>query len=69
MNILDSYKEHVETLIGFRIVGVDVEDCKHGDPFTVLKVTRGGEKLNLVVSQDPEGNGGGFLFIEEGKPK
>ena len=54
MNILDSYKEHVEPLMGFRIVGVDVEDCKHGDPFTVLKVTRGGEKLNLVVSQDPE---------------
>ena len=63
---MDSYKEHAEQLIGFRITGVDVEDCEYGDPFTILKVTRGGEKLNLVVSQDPEGNGGGFLFIEEG---
>ena len=28
------------------------------------KVQRGDEKLDLVISQDPEGNGGGFLFIE-----
>ena len=64
MTRLDSYKEHVEPLIGFRIVGVDVEDCEHGDPWTVLKVQRGDEKLDLVISQDPEGNGGGYLFIE-----
>jgi len=63
---LESYKNHVEPLIGFRIVGVDVEDCDHGDPFTVLKVQRGDEKIDLVVSCDPEGNGGGFLFIETG---
>ena len=61
---LNSYKTYVEPLIGFRIVGIDVEDCEHGDPWTVLKVQRGDEKYNLVVSQDPEGNGGGFLFIE-----
>lgn len=61
---LNSYKEHVEPLIGFRIVGVDVDDCEHGDPFTILKIQRGDKKYNLVVSQDPEGNGGGFLFIE-----
>ena len=67
MTELDSYKKHVEPLIGFRIIGVDVEDCEHGDPFTILKVQRGEEKYNLVVSQDPEGNGGGFLFIESNK--
>ena len=67
MTKLDSYRKHVEPLIGFRIIGVDVEDCEHGDPFTVLKVKRGDEKYNLVVSQDPEGNGGGFLFIESSK--
>ena len=61
---LNSYKEHVEPLIGFKIIGVDVDDCEHGNPFTVLKVQRGDEKYNLVVSQDQEGNGGGFLFIE-----
>ena len=61
---LNSYKEHVEPLIGYRIVGVDVDDCENGDPFTILKVQRGDEKYNLVVSKDPEGNGGGFLFIE-----
>ena len=31
---------------------------------TILKVQRGDEKLDLVISQDPEGNGGGYLFIE-----
>jgi len=61
---LNSYKEHVEPLIGFKIIGVDVDDCEHGNPFTILKIQRGDEKYNLVVSQDPEGNGGGFLFIE-----
>tara|TARA_Y100001938_G_scaffold132193_1_gene190212 strand:- start:653 stop:853 length:201 start_codon:yes stop_codon:yes gene_type:complete len=63
MTKLDSYRKHVEPLIGFRIIGVDVEESDF-DPFTVLKVQRGDEKLDLVVSQDPEGNGGGFLFIE-----
>jgi len=63
MTKLDSYRKHVEPLIGFRIIGVDVEESDF-DPFTVLKVQRGDEKLDLVISQDPEGNGGGFLFIE-----
>ena len=63
MTKLDSYRKHVEPLIGFRIIGVDVEESDF-DPFTVLKVQRGDEKLDLVISQDPEGNGGGYLFIE-----
>jgi len=63
MTKLDSYRKHVEPLIGFRIIGVDVEESDF-NPFTVLKVQRGDEKLDLVISQDPEGNGGGFLFIE-----
>jgi hypothetical protein len=63
---LNSYKEHVEPLIGFKIVGVDVDTAGYPFriPITILKVQRGDEKYNLVVSQDPEGNGGGFLFIE-----
>ena len=63
MTKLDSYRKHVEPLIGFRIIGVDVEESDF-NPFTVLKVQRGDEKLDLVISQDPEGNGGGYLFIE-----
>ena len=60
------YKEMYGQLIGFRIVGFRIEDeDNYGKPYPIFEVQRGDEKLDLVVSQDPEGNGGGFVFIEE----
>jgi hypothetical protein len=53
-------------LIGSRITGFRTEqddDC--GDPWPIFTVeTETGEELNVAVSRDPEGNGGGFAFIE-----
>lgn len=53
-------------LIGSRITGFRMEpddDC--GDPWPIFTLaTQTGEQLQLVLSRDPEGNGGGFGFIE-----
>ena len=34
-----------------------------------LARTRGGECLKLTISRDSEGNGPGFIFIEDATPK
>jgi hypothetical protein len=56
----DYYEKIYKPLIGFKIVGYKTEDN-----YPTFVVQRGNEKYNLVVSQDAEGNGGGFMFIEE----
>ena len=64
-----AHEELYKTLIGFRIVGFRTDEIEDNpnNPWLIFEVTRGGEKLDLVVSQDPEGNGGGFVFIEDGE--
>ena len=37
----------------------------YGDGFPHFAIRNGKEELMIEVSQDPEGNGGGFLFISE----
>jgi hypothetical protein len=66
---MNAYKKLYEPLIGFRIVGFRTEEDEDNpnNPWIIFEVQRGDEKLDLVVSQDPEGNGGGFVFIEDHK--
>ena len=61
------YEDKYKPLIGFRITGFKADKIEDNPnkPWLIFEVTRGDEKLNLVVSQDPEGNGGGFVFIEK----
>ena len=63
------YEETYKPLIGFRITDfkTDEDEDNPNNPWLIFEVTRGDEKYNLVVSQDPEGNGGGFVFIEDGE--
>ena len=58
--------EYYSQLIGFKIVGFKIDgQTSQGDSgWPVLVVKKGKEKLQLVVSQDAEGNGPGFIFIE-----
>lgn len=53
-------------LIGNRIKGFRMEQDEFGDdPWPIFTVeTEAGEQLNVALSRDPEGNGGGFAFIE-----
>jgi len=59
--------EHYRQLIGFHIVGFRFECDEYGNdegwPIYMLKNDKG-EEVDLVISCDPEGNGGGFAFIE-----
>ena len=66
MNNRGSYDEHYKQLEGFTIkkfIGTSEED--YGDGFPQFAISNGKEELMIEVSQDPEGNGGGFLFISE----
>lgn len=52
-------------LVGFTITRFRMEaDEFGGDPFPTFTVqTPDGETLDVTLSCDPEGNGGGFAFI------
>ena len=54
-------------LIGSRIKGFRMEQDEFvDDPWPIFTVeTETGEELNVALSRDPEGNGGGFAFIEQ----
>ena len=66
---MNAYEELYKSLIGFRITDFKTDEIEDNPnkPWLIFEVTRGKEKYNLVVSQDAEGNGGGFVFIEDGE--
>jgi hypothetical protein len=52
-------------LVGATIVGFKwYEDEYLLEPMPVFTLSIGGQKVELALSQDQEGNGGGFGFIE-----
>jgi len=59
--------EYYKQLVGATITGFAlVEDEYALDPFPVyLMKLQDGTKVQVDVSRDEEGNGGGFLFIQE----
>jgi len=66
---IDFYVKHFGQLKGAKIVGFNMVKCEF-DPNTywpTFTLQQGGDKFNLVLSQDEEGNGGGFAFIEDVK--
>jgi hypothetical protein len=59
-------ERYYSQLIGCKIVDfkvLDVEDALA--PFPVFTLDLGGQRVELALSMDEEGNGGGFGFIEE----
>ena len=61
MNMNKYYKQ----LIGAKIIGFKwFEDEYLLEPMPVFTLSIGGQKVELSLSQDEEGNGGGFGFIE-----
>lgn len=63
---MNAHEELYKSLIGFRITDFKTDEIEDNPnkPWLIFEVTRGKEKYNLVVSQDAEDNGGGFVFIE-----
>jgi len=61
MDMIAYYRQ----LVGFKITGFRMEADEFGaDPFPTFTVQASdGETLDVTLSRDPEGNGGGFAFI------
>lgn len=57
---------YYEQLKGFAITGFHFAEDEFGmEPFPVFTLTKPGHApVQISVSRDEEGNGGGFLFIE-----
>jgi hypothetical protein len=63
MNI--TMNKYYSQLIGATIVGFKwYEDENILEPMPVFILSLGGQKVELSLSMDEEGNGGGFGFIE-----
>lgn len=57
--------KYYSQLIGATIVGFEwYEDEYLLEPMPVFTMSIGGQKVQLSLSMDEEGNGGGFGFIE-----
>ena len=68
----DWAKDYYGQLVGCTIKEFRIEDDSEIDEgfdsqFPVFVLSNGKEELKISVSQDEEGNGSGFLFIEENK--
>ena len=64
MTDIDAYYRQ---LVGARITGVQLEPDDLSDaPWPIFNLSMpDGETLQMTLSRDPEGNGGGFAFIEK----
>ena len=62
---MDMQKYYAQ-LVGFKIVGFKFDQDEWvRDPFPTFILERGGERVELSLSIDAEGNNGGFGFIQE----
>ena len=62
---MDMHKYYAQ-LIGATIVGFKLENDQDAlAPFPVFTLELAGQRVELALSMDAEGNGGGFGFIEE----
>ncbi len=58
--------KHYRQLIGAEIVGLAIDGSDAGiRPFPILTLRIGGRLYDCAISADEEGNGGGFMFIED----
>ena len=59
-------QKYYSQLVGAKIIGFRfVEDEYALEPFPVFTLRLGGQTVDMSLSMDEEGNGGGFAFIEE----
>ena len=59
-------QKYYEQLVGCKIVGFRFEHDEYLTfPFPVFTLQLGSQRVELTLSMDEEGNGGGFGFIEE----
>lgn len=52
-------------LVGAKITNFKFVKSEYYNAFPMFTLEQGDQKVDLVLSQDEEGNGGGFAFIED----
>ena len=57
-------QKYYSQLVGAKIIGFRFEESDF-DAFPVFTLRLGGQTVEMSLSMDEEGNGGGFAFIEE----
>lgn len=64
MSTNEYFKKYYGDLVGATILSFDgMQDADFGDGFPSFTVKfKDGEIGQIQISQDPEGNGGGFIF-------
>jgi len=63
-------KKYYSQLIGSKIENFYFEEDEYGgSDFPIFILSNGHDQVKFVISQDEEGNGGGFAFIEDHKGK
>ena len=68
------YNKTYKQLIGWKIKDFKMVQCEYDTsqywPTFIIQapIKEGGFRLRLILSQDEEGNGGGFAFIEDDQP-
>ena len=61
------YTEHFSSIVGGTITGMElsVDPDEPGVYWPTLIVKKSGKKFAVLLSQDEEGNGPGYAFIED----
>ena len=65
-NVMDLNKYYGQ-LVGATITDFKFKKSEYYNPFPVYTLEQADQKVDVVLSQDEEGNGGGFAFIENRK--
>ena len=58
--------KYYSQLVGAKIIGFRFDDDDYAlQPYPVFTLRLGGQTVEMTLSMDEEGNGGGFAFIKE----
>jgi hypothetical protein len=62
----NAFDDYYQQLVGYKVVSYKLDDeCEDIEPFPTFILSHPKKAtVKIEVSQDPEGNGGGFLFLE-----
>ena len=59
-------EKYYSQLVGAKIIGFRFDDDNYAlQPYPVFTLRLGGQTVEMTLSMDEEGNGGGFAFIKE----
>ena len=66
-NEISAYNAQYGGLCGAKILEFYMEQCEYNTEefWPTFRMQKGNDVFKFILSQDPEGNGSGFAFIED----